>query len=97
MPLPQSIPPGSRLVVRTAEGVDGDDGRMKFRDYIGHLVSWDGRTMVLNRDASANGSRPAQVVELPAERIVRIKPIPERSYPLGRHDESRPAGNRARP
>ncbi|RBP98301.1 hypothetical protein CRD60_03560 [Bifidobacterium aemilianum] len=81
MPLPSTIPSGARVVVRTAEGRDPADGRMKYRDYVGHVISWDGRTLKLNRDASANGERPAQSICLQAASIVALKPIPERPEP----------------
>ena len=58
MPIPHEIPAGARIVVRTYEGVDPADQRMKFRDFVGHVRSWDGRTLELMRDAAANGSRP---------------------------------------
>lgn len=81
MALPNRIPAGARIVVRVSEGVDPADGRVKFRDYVGHVRSWDGRTLELLRDAAANGSRPAQRVRLEAETIVRLKPVPERRLP----------------
>ena len=43
MPIPNEIPVGARIVVRTLEGVDPTDHRMKFRDYVGHVRSWDGQ------------------------------------------------------
>lgn len=43
MPIPHEIPAGARIVVRTYEGVDPADQRMKFRDFVGHVRSWDGR------------------------------------------------------
>lgn len=92
MPLPEEIPSGVRVVVRTVEGRDPGDGRLKFRDYIGHVISWDGTSLDLNRDPTANGSRGGQEVRLPAASIIRIKPIPERSYPLGHRDGDRPSG-----
>ena len=70
MPIPNEIPVGARIVVRTLEGVDPTDHRMKFRDYVGHVRSWDGQKLEMTRDAAANGSRPE---------IVTIKPVPERS------------------
>lgn len=79
MPIPHEIPTGARIVVRICEGVDPTDQRMKFRDFVGHVRSWDGQTLELLRDATANGSRPAQRVGIPADTIVMIKPIPERS------------------
>ena len=60
MPIPNEIPAGARIVVRTCEGVDPKDQRMKFRDYVGHVRSWDGQTLEMTRDAAANGSRPEQ-------------------------------------
>lgn len=86
MHLPKEIPPGVRIVARTVEGRDPEDGRLKFRDYIGHVISWDGTTLALSRDPSANGSREAQEVRLRATSIVGLKPIPERRYPTGHHD-----------
>ncbi|KAA8819632.1 hypothetical protein CSQ85_02575 [Bifidobacterium rousetti] len=81
MALPQSIPNGARIVVRVIEGVDPDDGRTKFRDYVGHVLSWDGRTLELSRDAAANGSRPKQHVMIEADTIATLKPVPERPKP----------------
>ena len=43
MTLPRQIPAGARVVVRIPDGIDPVDHRMKFRDYVGHVVSWDGR------------------------------------------------------
>lgn len=78
MTLPREIPTGSRIVVRIAEGVDPADGRIKFRDYVGHVISWDGYTLELLRDAAANGSRPQQHVTIHQEQIATLKPVPER-------------------
>lgn len=78
MTLPRQIPAGARIVVRITEGVDPNDGRMKFRDYVGHVVSWDGYTLEMVRDAAANGSRPAQNVTIHQEQIATLKPVPER-------------------
>lgn len=78
MSLPERIPAGARVVVRIAEGIDPADGRMKYRDYVGHVRSWDGETLEMTRDASANASRPEQEVALRAASIARLKPIPER-------------------
>lgn len=66
------------MVVRVFDGVDAADGRMKFRDYVGHVISWDGSTLELSRDAAANGSRPAQRVSIAADSIATLKPVPER-------------------
>ncbi|KAB8286707.1 DUF6725 family protein [Bifidobacterium avesanii] len=76
--IPEHIPTGARVVVRTAIGVDPADGRMKFRDYVGHVRAWNGVTLELTRDAAANGSRPAEEVSIDARTIVRLKPVPER-------------------
>ncbi|WEV53505.1 DUF6725 family protein [Bifidobacterium sp. ESL0704] len=78
MTLPKSIPADARLVVRILDGRNEQTGRQQFRDFIGHVHSWDGQTLRLTRDAAANGSRPAQDVDIPRERIVVLKPIPER-------------------
>ncbi|WEV46168.1 hypothetical protein OZX62_06835 [Bifidobacterium sp. ESL0690] len=78
MPLPKTIPAGARLMVRTLDGTDPQTGRQQFRDFIGHVRSWNGRTLSITRDPAANGSRPAQDVDIPQERIVALKPIPER-------------------
>ena len=53
MPIPNEIPVGARIVVRTLEGVDPTDHRMKFRDYVGHVRSWDGQKLEMTRDAAA--------------------------------------------
>ncbi|MCI1984226.1 MAG: hypothetical protein LKJ47_05600 [Bifidobacteriaceae bacterium] len=78
MRLPSHIPSGARIVVRIATGVDPTDGRMKYSDYLGHVESWDGTTLILLRDPSRDGSRPVQRVSLAATDIVALKPIPER-------------------
>ncbi|MCI1936390.1 MAG: hypothetical protein LKJ44_03530 [Bifidobacteriaceae bacterium] len=78
MRLPETIPSGVRIVVRTKAGIDPHDGRMKYSDYLGHVRSWDGMTLVLDRDPSRDGSRPAETVRLDSDSIVIIKPVPER-------------------
>ena len=78
MTLPQTIPTGARIVVRTSLGLDPDTGREQYLDYVGHTLNWDGKTLTLLRDESANGHRPAQVVSISADTIVRLKPVPER-------------------
>lgn len=78
MRLPQTIPAGARIVVRVKAGIDPLDHRMKYSDYLGHARSWDGATLVLDRDPSRDGSRPGQRVTLEAATIVVIKPVPER-------------------
>lgn len=78
MTLPSEIPAGARVVVRVADGVDERDGRMKYRDFVGHVTSWDGTMLAMTRDAAANGSRPEQNVSIAAADIVRLKPVPER-------------------
>lgn len=78
MRLPETIPEGARVVVRAYDGVDGRTGRQQYRDYVGHVLSWDGHVLELMRDATANGSRPEQHVSLAADGIARLKPVPER-------------------
>lgn len=80
MPIPNEIPVGARIVVRTLEGVDPTDHRMKFRDYVGHVRSWDGQKLEMTRDAGGRTAHvPSSVVTIPADEIVTIKPVPERS------------------
>ena len=69
MRLPERIPVGARVVVRVTDGVDEYTGRLQYRDYVGHVRAWDGRTLQLTRDAAANGSRPAQEVDISATDI----------------------------
>ncbi|AEK30607.1 hypothetical protein BALAC2494_00094 [Bifidobacterium animalis subsp. lactis CNCM I-2494] len=78
MRLPERIPVGARVVVRITDGVDEYTGRHQYRDYVGHVRAWDGRTLQLTRDAAANGSRPAQDVDISATDIAILKPVPER-------------------
>ncbi len=66
MTLPRQIPAGARVVVRITDGIDPVDHRMKFRDYVGHVVSWDGYTLEMVRDA------------IHQEQIATLKPVPER-------------------
>ena len=79
MRLPERIPVGARVVVRITDGVDEYTGRHQYRDYVGHVRAWDGRTLQLTRDAAANGSRPAQDVDISATDIAILKPVPEMS------------------
>lgn len=76
--LPRVIPRSARIVVRTKAGIDPRTGRMTYRDYVGHVEQWDGNTLEMTRDAAANGSRPEEQVSIGADRIVRLKPVPER-------------------
>lgn len=76
--LPQTIPAGARIVIRTYAGVDERTGRRQYRDVVGHVRSWDGTTLHMTRDAAANGSRPAQEVRIDAASIAILKPVPER-------------------
>lgn len=89
--LPEFIPVGARIVVRTYKiaqlGADasgqtttGSGQKIEYHDVIGHVISWDGATLHLMRDAAANGSRPEQEMFISAHTIVRLKPIPERKY-----------------
>lgn len=79
--LPPAIPAGARIVVRVLDGIDEIAGRPQYRDFVGHVRSWDGRTLMMRRDAAANGSRPEQDVTIDAASIVRLKPVPERHAP----------------
>ena len=78
MRLPERIPVGARVVVRITDGVDEYTGRHQYRDFVGHVRAWDGRTLQQTRDAAANGSRPAQDVDISATDIAILKPVPER-------------------
>lgn len=79
--LPNEIPTGARIVVRTCDGIDPSDNRMKFRDYVGHVLSWDGETLDMMRDATPDGRRPGQRVKINADSVVTLKPVPERRFP----------------
>ena len=87
MRLPATIPAGARLVVRIALGLNPEDGRPKFRDYVGHAVDWDGHRLILDRDPAANGSRPRERVTLQAADMVALKPVPERRSPRPDHPD----------
>ena len=88
--LPEFIPVGARIVVRTykiaqlgdanEQATDGSAQKIEYHDAIGHVISWDGITLHLMRDAAANGSRPEQEMFIDARTIVRLKPIPERKH-----------------
>lgn len=88
MPLPKSIPAGARLMVRTLDGRDPQTGRQQYRDFIGHVRIWDGQMLAITRDPAANGSRPAEDVDIPRDRIVALKPIPERKQRQQNNAES---------
>ncbi|MFD0705092.1 DUF6725 family protein [Alloscardovia venturai] len=72
------IPQSSRIVIRTYAGRDDDTGRQLYRDFVGHVIQTHEQFLILERDASANGKRAAQIVRINANDIVRLKPIPER-------------------
>lgn len=94
--LPEFIPVGARIVVRTykiaqlgggetlqatdssSQTTAGGAQKIEYHDAIGHIISWDGETLHLMRDAAANGSRPEQEMFIDARTIVRLKPVPER-------------------
>lgn len=88
--LPEFIPVGARIVVRTykiaqlgdasAQKIAGSAQKIEYHDAIGHVISWDGETLHLMRDAAANGSRPEQEMFINARTIVRLKPVPERKH-----------------
>ncbi|PWG60391.1 DUF6725 family protein [Bifidobacterium catulorum] len=74
------IPVGARIVVRTSLGPDPENGRERYRDFVGHVTGHDGATLHLLRDESANGRRPAQLVDIRVADIVLFRPVPERPF-----------------
>ncbi|MDK7260367.1 DUF6725 family protein [Gardnerella vaginalis] len=62
------------------ETADAKSQKIEYHDAIGHVISWDGATLHLMRDAAANGSRPEQEMFIDARTIVRLKPVPERKH-----------------
>ena len=64
----------------SAQTTTGGGQKIEYHDAIGHVISWDGETLHLMRDAAANGSRPEQEIFIDARTIVRLKPIPERKH-----------------
>lgn len=81
--LPQQIPTGARIVVRTYTIIeDNNDGTQKieYHDAIGHVLEWDGIILHLLRDPAANGTRAAEEMFIDANTIYRLKPIPERKF-----------------
>ena len=72
---------GERLQTDGRSQADDASGqKIEYHDAIGHVISWDGETLHLMRDAAANGSRPEQEMFIDARTIVRLKPIPERKH-----------------
>lgn len=70
---------GERLqAAGRSQATAGSAQKIEYHDAIGHVISWDGETLHLMRDAAANGSRPEQEMFIDARTIVRLKPIPER-------------------
>ncbi|RFD77317.1 hypothetical protein AXE73_01505 [Gardnerella vaginalis] len=63
-----------------SQETDGSAQKIEYHDAIGHVISWDGETLHLMRDAAANGSRPEQEMFIDARTIVRLKPVPERKH-----------------
>lgn len=64
----------------SAQTGNGSTQKIEYHDAIGHVISWDGETLHLMRDAAANGSRPEQEMFINARTIVRLKPVPERKH-----------------
>ena len=64
----------------SAKTDDANTQKIEYHDAIGHVISWDGATLHLMRDAAANGSRPEQEMFINARAIVRLKPRPERKH-----------------
>ena len=58
MAIPNEIPANARVVVRVSEGVDPTDHRMKYRDYVGHVTSWDGPRTPLHPPLSCGAVKP---------------------------------------
>ena len=71
MAIPNEIPANARVVVRVSEGVDPTDHRMKYRDYVGHVTSWDGHTLDMIGEPGAT---------IDADTIITLKPVPERHF-----------------
>lgn len=84
VPIPNKIPSGSRIVVRTCKvkktSENTNHGKFEYFDVIGHVIDFDGITLHIMRDPAANGSRAAQEMYINASDIVRWKPIPERRF-----------------
>ncbi|WP_427877412.1 DUF6725 family protein [Gardnerella sp. 2492-Sm] len=81
--LPQQIPAGARIVVRTYKIIEDTHThaqKIEYHDAIGHVLEWDGETLHLLRDPTANGTRAAQEMFIDAKTIARLKPIPERKF-----------------
>lgn len=81
--LPQQIPAGARIVVRTYKIIEDTHThaqKIEYHDAIGHVLEWDGITLHLLRDPAANGTRAAQEMFIDAKTIARLKPIPERKF-----------------
>lgn len=68
----------SQTAAGSAQTTAGGAQKIEYHDAIGHVISWDGETLHLMRDAAANGSRPEQEMFIDARTIVRLKPVPER-------------------
>lgn len=81
--LPQRIPAGTRIVVRTYKIIEeNNDGTQKieYHDVIGHVLEWDGAMLHLLRDPAANGTRAAEEMFIDAKTIYCLKPMPERKF-----------------
>ena len=72
------IPVGVRVSLSIEVGMDAVDHRMKYSHYVGHVLSDDGTTLILSRDAAADGSRPVETIRVPMTKIRALKPVPER-------------------
>ena len=81
--LPQRIPAGTRIVVRTYKIIEENNDetqKIEYHDVIGHVLEWDGAMLHLLRDPAANGTRAAEEMFIDANTIYRLKPIPERKF-----------------
>lgn len=81
--LPQRIPAGTRIVVRTYKIIEENNDetqKIEYHDVIGHVLEWDGAMLHLLRDPAANGTRAAEEMFIDAKTIYRLKPMPERKF-----------------
>lgn len=81
--LPQRIPAGTRIVVRTYKIIEENNDetqKIEYHDVIGHVLEWDGAILHLLRDPAANGTRAAEEMFIDAKTIYRLKPMPERKF-----------------
>jgi hypothetical protein len=98
--LPQ---PGTRITLSVVDPPDEKTGRQIFHHYVGHVIKWTASsphpqiqeiTLVLQRDSSADGRRPSEILCIPASQIRFLKPVPERKpFPRKRESGTQKANN----